>query len=69
MVEVELEGLEETTIGLFQAVKYKALQDAVLQTTETAGTVFGALVAHRVEPRVRAMAERLGIFVAEVPRV
>jgi hypothetical protein len=30
VVEIELEGLAETTIGLFQAVKYRALQNAVL---------------------------------------
>jgi hypothetical protein len=69
MVEIELEGLAENTIGLFQAVKYKALQEAVLRTKTREGTVVAGLVAHRVEPEIKTMAACLGIRVAEVPRV
>jgi hypothetical protein len=68
MVEVELEGLVETTIGLFQAVKYKALQEAVLRANKRSGAVIGALVAHRVEAEIQAMALDVGIHIGEVPR-
>ena len=66
VVEVEIEGLDETTVGIFQAVKYKSLQEALLKVKKITGQVNGVLVAKSISPQVRALAELLSIGTFEV---
>jgi len=66
VVEVELQGGPETTIGLFQAIKYRALQEALLHSLGHKGCVRAILAAHMVPRNVRDLAGRLGVEVAEV---
>ena len=66
VVEIELEGLNETIVGLFQAVKYRALQDAVLRVKNVQGTVEGILVARSILPQVKVLADILQIKTFEV---
>ena len=51
--------MSETIIGLFQAVKYKALQKALLLSKELDCDVFGCLVAISVHQETKRLA---GIF-------
>lgn len=66
VVEVELEGLVETVTGLFQAVKYRALQEAVLCTEKQQGSVSAILAARAIPVEVRVLARRLGVKTVEV---
>lgn len=66
VVEIELEGSTETFLGLFQAVKYRALQQAVLMVRGTQGKVEGFLVAYSIPEEIKHLAELLGIKVVEV---
>jgi hypothetical protein len=66
VVEIELEGLLNTLVGLFQAVKYRALQQAVLRAREIEGKVDGFLVARSVPRETKYCAKLLDIKVAEV---
>jgi hypothetical protein len=67
VVEVELEGLVETVTGLFQAVKYRALQQAVLCSEKRQGSVSAILAARSVPKEVRVLARMLDVETAEVP--
>jgi len=66
VVEVELQGLPQTLIGLFQAVKYKALQDAVLRSKNLQGSVEGILVAKSIPTEIKSLAETLAIRTFEI---
>lgn len=66
VVEVELRGEIETTIGVFQAIKYRALQEAVVRSLGQEGAVRAILAAHSVSQNVRYLALQLGVEVAEV---
>jgi hypothetical protein len=66
VVEVELEGLVETVTGLFQAVKYRALQQAVLSTEKRQGSVSAVLAARSIPAEVMTMARMLGIETVEI---
>ncbi len=66
VVEIELEGFAETIVGLFQAVKYRALQDAVLRVKDVQGAVEGILVARSILPQVKVLADVLEIKTFEV---
>ena len=66
VVEIELQGLAQTLVGLFQSVKYKALQDAVLRSKNLQGSVDGALVAKSIPQEVKSLAEILGIKTFEI---
>ena len=66
VVEVELYGLSQTLIGLFQAVKYKALQQAILVSKNLEGTVEGVLVANNIPSQVKYIAKLLGIKIFEI---
>ena len=66
VVEIELGGSAQTLIGLFQAVKYRALQRAVLTVQGNEGKVDGFLVAHSIPEETKRLAGLLGIKIAEV---
>ena len=66
VVEVELEGLVETVTGLFQAVKYRALQLAVLCTEKRQGSVSAVLAARSIPAEVRVLARMLDVVTVEV---
>lgn len=66
VVEVELEGLVETVTGLFQAVKYRALQQAVLCTEKRNGSVAAILAARFIPNEVRLLASMLDVTTVEV---
>lgn len=66
VVEIELQGLAQTLVGLFQSVKYKALQKAVLKSKNQHGFVDGVLVAKSIPQEVKTLAEVLGIKTFEV---
>ena len=66
VVEIELQGLAETLIGLFQCVKYKALQEAVLKSQKQVGSVNSVLVANSIPREVRSIAELLDIKIFEI---
>jgi len=66
VVEVELYGLTQTLIGLFQAVKYRALQQAILVSKNLEGTVEGVLVAETIPSKVKYIAKLLGIKFFEI---
>ncbi len=65
-MEIELQGLAQTLVGLFQSVKYKALQEAVLKSKNWQGSVDGALVAKSIPDEVKSLAGILGIRTFEV---
>lgn len=66
VVEVELCGLSQTLIGIFQAIKYRALQQALLVSKELKGTVEGVLVANDIPSQAKYIAELLGIKIFEI---
>jgi len=66
VIEVEQEGLAQTIIGLFQAVKYKALQEAVLVSKSVQGSVDAVLVAKSIPVQVKTLAEVLKIKTFEI---
>lgn len=66
VVEVEIEGLLQTLIGLFQSVKYRALQDAVLKSQNLQGSVVGMLVAKSIPSEIKSLAEVLNIKTFEI---
>lgn len=66
VVEIELEGVPQTIIGLFQVVKYMALQKAVLQAKGIQGEVDGILVAKKILPEVKKIASILSIRTFEL---
>jgi hypothetical protein len=66
VIEIELEGLVQNLIGLFQAVKYKALKEAVLKSKDLQGVVDGFLVANSIPSEVQALAGVLGVRTAEI---
>ena len=66
VVEIELGGSTQTLVGLFQSVKYRALQQAVLTVRGAEGKVDGFLVAHSIPEETERLAELLGIKIAEV---
>ena len=61
VVEIEIEGSTENLIGVFQVVKYRALQQAVLQAQEIIGKVEGILVAHSIPEEIKRLAKILNI--------
>ncbi len=67
VVEVELKGLVETVTGLFQAVKYRALQQAVLCTEKRQGSVSAILAARSIPVEVKVLARMLDVETIEVP--
>lgn len=66
LVEVELQGLAQTLVGLFQSIKYKALQEAVLKSKNQQGSVDGVLVANSIPNEIKSLAAILGIKTFEV---
>jgi hypothetical protein len=66
VVEVELEGLVETVTGLFQAVKYRALQQAVLCTERRDGSVSAILAARIIPTEVEKLAKMLDVVTISV---
>ncbi|MGD1047019.1 MAG: hypothetical protein ABR936_17080 [Bacteroidota bacterium] len=66
VVEIELEGVPQTIIGLFQVVKYMALQKAVLKIKGIQGEVEGILVARTISPEVKMLANILLIRTVEL---
>ena len=66
VVEVEISGLSQTLIGLFQAVKYRALQQAVLVSKKLEGTVESVLVANTIPSQVKYISKLLGIKFFEI---
>lgn len=66
VVEVELEGMAQTFVGLFQSVKYKALQEAVLRIKNLKGSVDGVLVARSISSEIKFLAEILKIKTFEI---
>lgn len=66
VVEIELAGIPQTTIGLFQAVKYRALQEAVLLANGSKGQVNALLVAKAMDPGVKLLAAKLGVNTFEL---
>ena len=66
VVEIELNGLSETIIGLFQAVKYKSIQEAVLKVKGLESIVTGYLVAFNIPPKTKMLAEILDIKTYEI---
>jgi hypothetical protein len=66
VVEIEIEGLTQTLTGLFQAIKYKALQDAVLKSRNIQGSVEGILVAKSIPLEIRSLAKILDVKTFEV---
>ena len=67
VVEVELEGLVQTVTGLFQAVKYRCLQEAVLCTNKRQGSVSAILAARAIPSEVIKLAHMLSVKAVEVP--
>jgi len=67
VVEVELEGLVQTVTGLFQAVKYRCLHEAVLCTEKRQGSVSAILAARAIPSEVMKLARMLGVKAVEVP--
>ena len=66
VVEIELEGLTQNFIGLFQVVKYRALQQAILKTQEITGEVRGHLVAYSIPDEIKKYAKLLDITTIEL---
>lgn len=67
VIEIKGEGsVQQTLIGLFQAVKYRALQQAVLAFRKTDGKVDGFLVAPSIPEKIKHLARLLNIKIAEV---
>jgi len=66
IIEIELEGFNQTFVGLFQAVKYRALQQAVLTTQQMEGQVEGFLIARTIPEDIQQLARLLHINVHEV---
>jgi len=66
VVEIETEGLSETIVGLFQAIKYKSLQEAVLKAKGFDRAVTGYLVALDIPPETKRLAGILNIKTYEV---
>ena len=67
VVEVELEGMIETVTGLFQAVKYRALQEAVLLTAKRQGAVLAVLAARVIPLEVKVLSCMLDVMSVEIP--
>lgn len=66
VVEIELNGLSETIIGLFQVVKYRALQNSLAKLTKKKGRTLGYLVALNIPDRVKDFAKILDIKTYEI---
>lgn len=66
VVEIELNGLSETMIGLFQAVKYRALQTSLIKLEKKNGSTLGYLVALNIPNRVKEFAKILDIKTYEI---
>ena len=67
VVEIELEGKLQNLIGVFQVVKYRALQLAVFKSKGIDLNVAGYLVAHSIPAEVRDFAKTLNIEAIEIP--
>ena len=66
IVEVEIEGFNSILVGLFQAVKYRALQKAVLRLQELEGSVSGFVVARTIPEEIKRLSNLLDIETAEL---
>jgi hypothetical protein len=66
VVEVELEGMTQTFVGLLQSVKYKALQEAILRIKNIKGSVDSILVARSIPSQIKLLAEILKIRTFEI---
>ncbi|MFZ3090050.1 MAG: hypothetical protein WA240_05425 [Nitrospirota bacterium] len=66
VVEIEIEGLLQTLIGLFQSVKYRALQEAVIKSQNIHGNVVGMLVAKSIPSEIKSLADVLSIKTVEI---
>lgn len=67
VVEIELEGAIQNLIGLFQVVKYRALQLAVFKSKGIDIDVEGYLVARSIPAEVTNFANTLEIEAIEIP--
>jgi len=68
VIEVELEGLNETKCGLFQAIKYKALMEALCTLREDYREVKPFLVAKRIPDEVKEAAQELNVMCVEISK-
>ncbi|HUU30148.1 MAG TPA: hypothetical protein VM123_20280 [archaeon] len=66
VIEIELSGLSETVTGLFQTIKYKALQTALLKTKGIKGEVSGYLVANYIPKETKEFAKLLDVKAYEI---
>lgn len=66
VIEIELSGLYETIAGLFQTIKYKALQTALLKSKRIKGEVSGYLVANYIPKETKELAKILNVYVFEI---
>lgn len=66
VVEIKLEGTEQTFKGLFQVIKYRALQEAVLKFREIDGKVKGYLIAYSIPDYVKQKAKLFDIQSLEI---
>ncbi|MFE8599806.1 hypothetical protein [Archangium violaceum] len=67
-VEIELEGEDNTRVGAFQAIKYRALAAATNRLPLESPSARGVLVAHRVPESVKRFCHAYGIEVFEFGR-
>ena len=65
VVEIELEGYPSTLTGAHQALKYRALLAAQLDTTRLPHAF---LVAHRIPQPIKEFCERHGVVALEIPQ-
>jgi len=56
-------------VGLFQAVKYRALKEAMLKIGKLNNNVEAVLVAHDVPEQTKELAELLNVKVHVIPRI
>ncbi len=61
VVEVELEGKAELRVGVYQAVKYRALASAWNQESKQPTEVGASLVAHKVSKKSAKLARKMGV--------
>jgi len=66
VIEIELSGLSETVTGLFQTIKYKALQTALLKSKGIKGEVSGYLVANYIPKKTKELAKLLNVKAYEI---
>ena len=68
VVEIELKGLSETIVGLFQVIKYKSLHQALLKIKGNQSKVTGYLVAYDIPSETKKLADILSIKTFKVTK-